>query len=198
MNLQQFPGWLALALAWSAQAALFAAAAETLQVGDHAPSFVANDQNGNLWKSEDHLGKGYLVVYFYPGAMTGGCTKQACSYRDHKNGLEGLDVEVVGISGDPVINLKYFQEAEQLNFTLLSDVSGDIATKFGVPVGKGGTITRTIGGQEKELVRMVAASRWTFVVDPQGKIVYRNTEVNAAEDSQKVIDFVHQQGPAKK
>ncbi len=84
-----------------------------------------------------------------------------------------------------------------MNFTLLSDVSGEIAAKFGVPVGKGGTITRTIAGEEKTLDRMVTASRWTFVIDPQGKVVYRDAEVNAAEDSQKVIDFARKHSPVK-
>jgi peroxiredoxin Q/BCP len=198
MYIQLFPGLLTLVLMLSAPVVLFAAVSDSLQAGDNAPGFVANDQDGNLWKFEDHLGKGYLVVYFYPAAMTGGCTKQACSYRDQKSGLDNMQVEVVGISGDPVKNLKYFQEAQQLNFTLLSDVSGEIATKFGVPMGKGGSITRTINGEEKTLARMVTPSRWTFVIDPQGKVVYKDAEVNAAEDSQKVIDFVRKHSQAKK
>lgn len=198
MYTQLSTGLLTWGLILSACNVLFAAANDTLQVGDRAPGFVANDQDGNLWKSEDHLGKGYLVVYFYPAAMTGGCTKQACSYRDHKSGFDNMQVEVVGISGDPVKNLKYFQEAQQLNFTLLSDVSGEIAAKFGVPIGAGGVITRSINGQEKNLARMVTASRWTFVLDPQGRVVYKDAEVNAAEDSQKVMDFVRQHSKVKK
>lgn len=198
MYIQLSPGLLTWVLVLSTPLFLFAAISGTLQVGDRAPGFVANDQDGNLWKSEDHLGKGYLVVYFYPAAMTGGCTKQACSYRDQKRGFEDLRVEIVGISGDPVKNLKYFQEAQQLNFTLLSDVSGEIAGKFGVPIGAGGVITRSINGEEKNLARMVTASRWTFVLDPQGRVVYKDAEVNAAEDSQKVIDFVRRNSQIKK
>lgn len=192
------PSLLTWVLALSIHVILFAAVGDTLQVGDNAPSFAANDQDGNLWKVEDHLGKRYLVVYFYPAAMTGGCTKQACSYRDQKSGFDDLHVEIVGISGDAVSNLKYFQEAHQLNFTLLSDVSGEIARKFGVPIGEGGMITRSINGQEKNLARMVSAARWTFVISPQGKIVYKDAEVNAAEDSQKVMDFVRKHSLVKK
>lgn len=198
MDNQGYPGLLTLILAMFAGTALFAAVGSMLQVGDAAPGFVANDQDGNLWKSTDYVGKGYLVVYFYPAAMTGGCTKQACSYRDQKKGLGDLHATIVGISGDPVRNLKYFQEAHQLNFTLLSDVSGEIAAKFGVPVGAGGNITRIIAGEEKELTRMVSAARWTFVIDPQGKIVYEDAEVNAAEDGQKVVDFVRKHSSGKK
>lgn len=195
MYFQLLSGLLASIMVPSTQ---LAAVSDTLQVGDHAPGFVANDQDGNLWKFEDHLGKGYLVVYFYPAAMTGGCTKQACSYRDHKSGFDDLQVEIVGISGDPVKNLKYFQEAHQLNFTLLSDVSGEIATKFGVPIGKGGVITRSIKGEDKNLERVVTASRWTFVIDPQGKVIYKDAEVNAAEDGQKVSNFVRKHNTTKK
>ena len=198
MYYQLFPGLLTWTLVLSTHVVLFAAASDTLHVGDHAPSFVANDQDGNLWKLEDHVGKGYLVVYFYPAAMTGGCTKQACSYRDHKSGFDNMQVEVVGISGDPVKNLKYFQEANQLNFTLLSDVSGEIAMKFGVPLGQGGVITRNIHGEDKTLARMVSAARWTFVIDPQGKVVYKDAQVNAAEDGQKVADFIRQHGLVQK
>lgn len=198
MCFQHYSGLLTLVLTMSAGIALFAAVGDALKVGDNAPSFAANDQDGNLWKSEDHLGKGYLVVYFYPAAMTGGCTKQACSYRDQKSGFDNMRVEIVGVSGDPVKNLKYFQEAHQLNFTLLSDVSGEIAAKFGVPIGQGAVITRSIDGQEKELARMVTASRWTFVMDPQGKVVYKDADVDAAADSQKVIDFVRKHSVGKK
>lgn len=198
MYLQPFPGPLALVLALFTSTILFAAVGDTLQVGDRAPSFIANDQDGNLWTSEARLGKGYLVVYFYPAALTGGCTKQACSYRDQKSGFDDMQVEVVGISGDPVRNLKYFQEDQHLNFTLLSDVSGEIAAKFGVPTGKGGIITRSIAGEEKNLARMVTAARWTFVIDPEGKVVYKDAEVNAAEDSQKVDDFLRKHKLSKK
>ncbi|RIK59256.1 peroxiredoxin, partial [candidate division KSB1 bacterium] len=114
MHTQNFSGVLALLFVLTAGVALFAAVGSMLQVGDAAPGFVANDQDGNLWKSTDYVGKGYLVVYFYPAAMTGGCTKQACSYRDQKKGLDDLHATIVGISGDPVRNLKYFQEAHQL------------------------------------------------------------------------------------
>lgn len=125
-----------------------------LAVGDKPPQFNANTHTGDLWQAEDRVGRGkYVVVYFYPAAMTGGCTKQACSYRDHAADLDGLDVEVIGISADPVNNLKLFRDAHQLNFTLLSDVNGFIARKFGVPVTKGGSFKTTRDGKEVVLLR---------------------------------------------
>jgi peroxiredoxin Q/BCP len=165
-------------------------AATELIPGDPAPAFQANDDNGELWKSSDFLNKKYIVVYFYPAAMTGGCTVQACSYRDHKSGLDELDVELVGISGDPVKNLKLFKMANNLNFTLLSDVSGEIAKKFGVPLDKGGSIERKVDGKDITMQRALTSARWTFIIDKGGKIAYKNTQVKAANDSQDVLNFI--------
>ena len=165
-----------------------------LKIGDKAPLFNANDEQGHLWQMSKVLKNGqYLVVYFYPAAMTGGCTKQACAYRDASAPLKQEGISVVGISADPVVNLKYFKAEQSLNFPLLSDVNGDIARRFGVPIRDGGVITRTIQGKQVTLERPYTFARWTFIVDPSGKIVYKNTGVNPAEDSQTVIDFLKSQ-----
>jgi len=162
-----------------------------VSVGEKAPPSDAQDQDGQVWKLADHLSTKYLVVYFYPAAMTGGCTKQACSYRDYKKEGGDLDIEVVGISGDPVQNLKYFQQAEQLNFTLLSDPDGAIAKAYGVPVREGEkSITRTVDGKEVTLKRANTVSRWTFVVDQQGKVVYRDDMVKATADLDNIMAFI--------
>ncbi|VGO18220.1 peroxiredoxin [Pontiella sulfatireligans] len=165
--------------------------AEGLQVGEKAPSFQAMDQDGKPWRLQDHTGGRYLVLYFYPAAMTGGCTKQACSYRDYVKSDADSNIEIVGISGDTPQSLKYFQQAEQLNFTLLSDPDGAIAKMFGVPVRTGEkSIKRTVESQEVELSRSATASRWTFIIDPQGKVVYRDTEVKATDDRSTVVEFI--------
>jgi peroxiredoxin Q/BCP len=163
---------------------------EGLQLGDQVPAFNANNQDGELWSSADFLGKKYVVLYFYPAALTSGCTKQACSYRDNQSKLQDVDAEVVGISADPVMNLKIFGNMYRLNFTLLSDVNGDIAKIFGVPMGDGGSVTREVEGKEMDLVRSQTIKRWTFILDKTGKIVYRDTDVSAQEDSDKVIKFL--------
>jgi len=162
-----------------------------LAVGDKAPEFNANTHTGDLWQTEDRVGQGkYVVVYFYPAAMTGGCTKQACSYRDEAPDLRGLDVEVIGISADPVTNLKLFHDAHHLNFTLLSDVNGFIARKFGVPVSKGGSFKTTVDGKEVVLKRPHSFARWTFLLGKDGKVLYRDTRVDAPNDSRKAIEFL--------
>ncbi|HKL21333.1 MAG TPA: peroxiredoxin [Tichowtungia sp.] len=171
---------------------LTAVAAE-LTVGDAAPAFSAVDQDGNIWALEEHLGGEHLVVYFYPAAMTGGCTKQACSYRDYIERSDEPDFTVVGISGDSPENLRVFKQAETLNFTLLSDADGAIANAFGVPVSTGErSITRTVDGKEVELKREATIKRWTFVIDPQGKIVYRDNQVKATEDLANILKFLGQ------
>ena len=162
-----------------------------VNVGDSAPMIEAMDQDGNEWKLADHLNKKYLVVYFYPAAMTGGCTKQACSYRDYKKEAGDLDLEIVGISGDPVQNLKYFQQAEQLNFTLLSDPDGAIAKAYGVPVREGEkSIVRSVDGKDVTLNRTNTASRWTFVIDQKGRILYRDDKVKATADLSNILEFI--------
>ena len=160
---------------------------EGVEVGETAPEFEAPTADGDMWKSSDIVGDQYLVVYFYPAAMTGGCTKQACAFRDDRTKLDELGAQVVGISGDEVDGLEVFKRAHNLNFPLLSDADGSIARAFGVPVSEGGTIARDVGGQEVQLERGVTTSRWTFIIDKDGKVVYRDTEVNAEGDSQAVI-----------
>ena len=172
--------------------ALFAQeAGKSVKIGDTIVAFNANDQDGKLWKSSDHIGQKYLVVYFYPAAMTGGCTKQACGYRDYKSSLESLDAEVVGVSGDAVENLKAFTAMHNLNFTLLSDVNGVIADRFGVPAGAGKTISREIEGTKITFERSLSESRWTFILDREGKLIYKDTDVNAELDGEKVTQFLN-------
>lgn len=162
-----------------------------LKRGDAAPKFESTDDQGKPWKSEDFVGKKILVVYFYPADLTGGCTKQACGFRDDLKKLAGKDVEVVGVSGDSVQNHQIFKADRKLNFTLLADEEGAVAKKFGVPVGKGGVAkVKDTEGKQLELKRGVTIQRWTFVIDKDGKIAHKDTKVNAAEDSKKILEAV--------
>jgi len=161
-----------------------------LSVGDKAPEFSAPDDDGSTWDISKFLGNKYIVIYFYPAAMTGGCTKQACAYRDHKEELQSAGIEVIGISGDKIENLRLFKQAENLNFTLLSDEKGDIARAFGVPLSDGGAIKRTFEGTEHDLLRGVTAKRWTFIIGKDSKIIYKNEVVNAEKDTEEVLNFI--------
>lgn len=161
-----------------------------IKIGDSVPDFEAVDDQGRSWKLSDHLRINYLVVYFYPAAFTGGCTTQACSYRDLNKELAMMNASVVGISGDEANNLSLFKKEHNLNFTLLSDKDGVIAKIFGVTVNNGGTNDTEIGGQKLQLTRGVTISRWTFVIDGNGKLIYRDNNVNASTDSQTVLEFI--------
>jgi len=160
-----------------------------LKVGDRVPEFSALDDQSADWNSSTII-TDFLVVYFYPAAMTGGCTAQACAYRDDKSSFDEMGATVIGVSGDEVKNLKQFKESYQLNFPLLSDTNGNIAKIFSVPTKDGGSITKEFNGDSFELTRGVTASRWTFVLDKDRKVIYKNDQVTAAEDSKNVKDII--------
>ncbi len=169
----------------------FAGAAEvTLTEGDLAPSFEARTFSGGMWKSDEHFGKKFVVVYFYPADFTNGCTRQACSFRDRMTELEEADVEVVGISGDSPGTHELFSRVHSLNFPLISDEEGKVAEAFGVPVRTGDTITRMVEGVEQTLTRGVTASRWTFIIGKDGRIIRKDTTVDAEQDCRKVLETV--------
>ena len=171
----------------------------TVNVGDKAPVFAGRDDAGKKWKSGEIVGKKFLVVYFYPADFTTGCTRQAEVWRDNMNAVTAKGVQVVGVSGDSVTNHALFKTAWKLNFTLLADPEGLIAKKFGVPIRRGGKV-RPHGSDRKPLTdgagkplvleREATFARWTFIVGKDGKIVYKNTRVVPAKDSQQVLEFI--------
>jgi len=166
-------------------------AVEEVNVGDTAPQFSAQADNDQTWKSTDHVGKKVLVVYFYPADLTGGCTSQACKFRDDMSSLTDLGVEVIGVSGDTVENHKTFKNAHQLNYTLLADTDGSVAKAFGVPVTvEPKSVTVKVDGKDVTLTRLATAKRWTFVIDRDGKIIYKNENVKPALDSSEVAQVV--------
>jgi peroxiredoxin Q/BCP len=166
-----------------------------LKVGDPAPEFNLPADNGETWKSEDHYGEKVVVVYFYPADMTGGCTKQACGFRDDLSELKDAGIEVVGVSGDSVRNHQLFKKAHDLNFTLLADEKGEVAEKFGVPFTPGEkTVEAVIDGQKELLVRTVTTGRWTIVIDKDKKVaMIRDLKAEGADpagDAQAILEFV--------
>jgi len=177
-------GFAALALAFGGLQA------QETKLGDKAPVFDSVDESGKPWKSTDHVGKKIIVVYFYPADFTGGCTKQACGFRDDFQKLTDKGVLVVGVSGDSAKTHELFKKEHKLPFTLLADEKGEVAKKFGVPVNKGGTAKYKIDGKELSFERGVTTSRWTFVIDKDGKIAHKNEKVAAADDSKAILTLV--------
>ena len=184
--------WLALVAFSCGNLCAMAAEMVDLKVGDKAPAFEALDDSGKAWKSSEHVGKKIVVVYFYPADMTGGCTKQACGFRDKLSELSKQGIEVVGVSGDSVKNHQLFKQEHDLTFPLLADTEGKVAEAFGVPVtaGEKKVTAKFKTGKEEVLIRTVTTARWTFVIGKDGKIAAKNTKVAAAEDPQAVLDTI--------
>ncbi|TPV59894.1 thioredoxin-dependent thiol peroxidase [Aestuariibacter sp. GS-14] len=131
---------------------------KTLVAGNPAPAFTLPDQNGDSISLASFAGK-KVLVYFYPKAMTPGCTVQAQGLRDIQQELKQHNVEVLGVSPDPVKRLPKFIEKEQLNFTLLSDEDHAVADAFGV------------WGPKKFMGREFdGLHRVSFLIDETGKI----------------------------
>jgi peroxiredoxin Q/BCP len=165
--------------------------AEGVKAGDKAPEFESVDDQGKPFKSSDVVGKKIVVVYFYPADMTGGCTKQACGFRDDAKDLQAKGIVVLGVSGDSAKNHKLFKKAHKLNFKLLADEKGELAKKFGVPMKPGEqSITREIDGEKVVLTRGVTIQRWTFIIDKDGKIAVARQVKDAGGDSKKILEEV--------
>ena len=162
-----------------------------LKVGDTAPIFQLQDHAGEAWSSSDHVGKKWVVIYFYPGDFTPGCTAQARAFNGAMEKLAAKGVEVIGISGDSAATHDLFRTAQKLNFTLLADPKGGAAKQFGVPFGPGATVkAKDADGKVIELQREGTAGRWTFVVGKDGKIAYKNVKVLPADDAKKIAEFI--------
>lgn len=123
-------------------------------VGDEAPDFEAPLGNGKTFRIKDFRGRRHLILYFFPKDFTPGCTKEACSFRDRRAEIAGLDAEVVGVSYDSAERHAEFAEKYSLPYPLVSDHDGRIAQKFGV---------QRLGG-------WLPAKRVTFVIDKNGVV----------------------------
>jgi len=132
--------------------------AKRLKPGDPAPEFTLPDADGKPVSLTDFRGR-RVIVYFYPAAMTPGCTTQACDFRDSLSSLNGAGVAVVGISPDPVAKLAQFRDQESLTFPLLSDAEKTALNAYGA-YGEKNSYGKTV----------VGVIRSTFIVDAEGNL----------------------------
>jgi thioredoxin-dependent peroxiredoxin len=162
-----------------------------LQVGDPAPVIEARTDEDKTWTSADHYGKKWVVVYFYPGDFTPGCTAQANAFRDAMHKLNEEGVAVVGVSGDSVATHKLFKSHHKLNFPLLADEKGEVAKAFGVAVNKGGkSPTINEKGEKAQADRGVTIARVTVVIGLDGNIAAIDTVGNAGGDAKRIEELV--------
>ncbi|MDC9590684.1 thioredoxin-dependent thiol peroxidase [Xenorhabdus sp. XENO-10] len=151
-----------------------------LKAGDKAPQFSLPDQDGETINLSDFKGQ-QVLVYFYPKAMTPGCTVQACNLRDTMDELKSVNVKVLGISTDAPEKLSRFVEKERLNFTLLSDVNHQVAEQFGV-WGEKQFMGKTYDG----------IHRISFLINPQGDVEHVFDKFKTSNHHQIVLDYVKQ------
>jgi peroxiredoxin Q/BCP len=146
-----------------------------LQPGDDAPGFTLPDADGKLVSLEDYAGR-KVIIYFYPAAMTPGCTKQACDFTDNLAELTTAGYAVVGISPDKPEKLAKFREQEKLGVTLLSDADQAVLTAYGA-FGEKQMYGKTVTG----------VIRSTFVVDADGRIERAMYNVRATGHVAKLL-----------
>ncbi len=147
-------------------------AAPILKIGDDAPTFTLPDSQGNKVSLNDYKGK-WAVLYFYPKDDTPGCTKEACQFRDDFKTLEALGAKVIGISIDDSFSHKKFAEKYNLPFPLLSDASGDVADRYGAL---------------NNFLVIKLAKRYTYLINPKGKIAKIYLSVDTSKHSQEIIE----------
>lgn len=149
------------------------ASAESLKVGDKAPVLTATTDAGtSLNLGEVYAKNKYTLVWFYPKALTGGCTKQGCSLRDATAELTAKGVAVIGVSTDGIDAQKKFKETNNFPFPLLADTDKAVIKAFG------------------QSGMLGFASREAYLVDQQGKVVYHD-EKQTDKQAEKVLEFLN-------
>ncbi|NCB57931.1 MAG: thioredoxin-dependent thiol peroxidase [Gammaproteobacteria bacterium] len=149
-----------------------------LTAGTTAPDFELPDQNGVMTRLSTFQGK-KVLVYFYPKAMTPGCTTQACALRDSKSELDQRNVVVLGISPDASEKLKKFEARDELNFTLLGDEDHQVADAYGVWGPK------KFMGKEYDGIHRIS-----FLINEQGVIEQVFDDFKTSNHHQVVIDYL--------
>lgn len=149
-----------------------ARAGELPKVGELAPDFELPDQNGVKHNLKEFAGR-WLVLYFYPKDDTPGCTQEACAFRDDMHKLTALGAQVVGISVDDSSSHAEFATKYHLPFPLLADKSTEVAARYGALLN---------------LWLFKIAKRYTFLVDPQGKIAKVYEKVDTSRHSAEIIE----------
>lgn len=146
------------------------------KLGSLAPAFSLSNQNGDTVSLKDFRNDKHVVLYFYPKALTPGCTTQACGIRDSKKAFDKLDAVVLGVSPDPVKKLQNFIVKKDLNFDLLSDEDHAVAEKYGV------------WGLKKFMGReFMGILRTTFIIGKDGKLKQVMDKVNTKTHHDDVL-----------
>jgi len=153
------------------------------KIGNLAPAFTLPDQDGNKVSLKQFRDARNVVLYFYPKAMTPGCTVQACGLRDSSEALAKKDTVVLGVSPDPVTRLGKFIDKEQLNFTLLSDEDHATAEQYGA------------WGLKKFMGReFMGILRTTFIIGKDGRLKHVMDKVKTKSHHDDVLALIDELG----
>lgn len=163
---------LGLLAAMSLLVMKMASAGELPKVGEAAPDFELPDQHGTVHSLQQYAGK-WLVLYFYPKDDTPGCTQEACAFRDDLHKLTAMGAVVIGISVDDSASHAEFAKKYHLPFPLLADSSGAVAARYGALL---------------DMAVFKVAKRYTFLIDPQGRIARVYKKVETSRHSTEVIE----------
>lgn len=148
------------------------------KVGNLAPNFTLLNQDEKAINLKDLRGQ-FVVLYFYPKAMTPGCTTQACGIRDFKKEFKKLETVVLAISPDSPDRLNRFTEKQELNFDLLSDPNHEIAETYGV-----WGLKKMMGREYMGIIRT------TFIIGKDGKIKNIMNKVNTKTHHEDVVHII--------
>ena len=145
--------------------------------GDKVSDFELPDQTGELRSLTDLLADGPVVLFFYPAAMTPGCTKEACHFRDLAGEFAAVGASRVGISTDPVDKQAKFADIQRFDYPLLSDVDGEVASLFGVKRGL--------------LGKLMPVKRTTFVIDTDRTVLeVISSEISMDTHADKALEVL--------
>ncbi len=147
-----------------------------MEPGDLAPDFELPDEGGTPRRLSDLAADGPVVLFFYPAAMTPGCTAESCHFRDLAAEFEAVGARRVGISADPVDKQKRFADKHAFDFPLLSDPDGAVATQFGV---------------RRRFTALSPTRRATFVIGPDLRVLeVVRSEVRMSHHADRALEVL--------
>jgi peroxiredoxin Q/BCP len=153
-----------------------------MQKGDLAPDFELPDEDGTPRKLSDLAANGPVVLFFYPAAMTPGCTAESCHFRDMKAEFDAVGAQLVGISADQVEKQKRFSDKHSFDYPLLSDPDGAVATQFGV---------------RRKFTMISPTKRTTFVIGPDLRIIeVIQSEIRMSVHADRALEALKAGAPA--
>ncbi|HEY4948391.1 MAG TPA: peroxiredoxin [Acidimicrobiales bacterium] len=153
-----------------------------MRPGDQAPDFELPDEDGTPRRLSDLAAGGPVVLFFYPAAMTPGCTAESCHFRDMKAEFDAVDARRVGISADAVEKQKRFSDKHSFDYPLLSDPDGEVATQFGV---------------RRRFTMLSPTKRSTFVIGPDLRVIdVIQSEMRFSHHADRALEVLKDHSPS--